>query len=147
MADVKISALPAASTSTGDEDLVLVQATVTKKLKSRQIAKVGYQQIVGDATTARTLALSDIGNWIRMTSSVSNTITVPLNSAVAFEIGTTLNGVQAGIGMTTIAASVGVTINRPNDVLLSLRKQFSPFCLIKVGEDTWDLFGDLEQAP
>ena len=44
----------------------------------------------------------------------------------------------------TIVAGSGVTINTAETLVL--RKQGSAIQLIKVGENVWDLFGDVEAA-
>lgn len=144
MAHKKISELTAAGAMAGDEDIPLVQSTATKRAKARDVAKIGHQDIVTDATTAKTLALSDIGGYIRMTSGAANTITVPPNASVAFSIGTTINGVQAGAGKTSIAAGSGVTVNKPTGYNAACRAQGSAWGLVKVATNEWDLFGDLE---
>lgn len=145
MADKKISeltAIPAALA--GDEVFPVVQGAVTYKGTIKDVSKFGYQSIVTDSTTARTLALADRGVWIRFTNATGIALTVPLNSAVAFEIGEIFNGIQAADGQITIAGSGGVTINAPSGYNAKTRAQGSPYCLIKVATDTWDLIGDLE---
>lgn len=142
MADIKISELTATAAIDGSEDLPVVDSGATKKTKVRDVAKVGHQDIVTDATAARTLGLGDIGAWLRFTS--TSTVTVPDNATVAFQIGTTLNGVQAGTGQVTLVGAGGVTINKPVSYTLKTREQGSAFSLIKVATDAWDLVGDLE---
>lgn len=75
----------------------------------------------------------------------ANNITVPPNSSVAFEIGDTIHVRQAGSGQTTIVAGSGVSIMTPET--LKLRKQHATVSLVKVGSDSWEVFGDLEAAP
>lgn len=144
MADTKVSALTAASALDGSEVLPLVQSTVTKKVIAKDIAKFGYQDIVTDATAARTLALADRGAYIRFTSASAVALTVPTNATVAFGIGEVLNGIQAAAGQVSITGSGGVTINKPTDYNAKTRAQGAAFCLVKVATDTWDLVGDLE---
>lgn len=143
MADVKISALTSASQLAGTESLPVVQSSATKQATVKDIAKFGYQDIITDATAARTLSLADIGAWLRFTSASAVALTIPTNATVAFPIGTTLNGVQAGAGQITIGGA-GVTINKPSDYNAKTRRQYAPWCLVKVDTDTWDLIGDLE---
>jgi hypothetical protein len=144
MADVKISALPTNSALDGSETLPIVQSTTTKKVAAKDVAKFGYQDIITDATAAKTLALTDIGGWIRFTSASAVTLTIPTNATVAFGVGTTLNGIQAGDGLVTIAAASGVTLNKPAGYNAKTRAKGSAWCLVKVATDTWDLLGDLE---
>lgn len=98
--------------------------------------------LVTDATTTRTLALSDNGSYIRFTSGSATTCTVPLNSSVAFPTGSEIVLFQGGAGQVTIAATGGVTINS-KDGNLNLTGQYSSATLKKVSTDTWDLIGDL----
>ncbi|KPJ66514.1 MAG: hypothetical protein AMJ43_07730, partial [Coxiella sp. DG_40] len=98
--------------------------------------------ITTDATTTRTFALSDAGEYIRFTSGSAVTATVPPNSSVAFPTGSEIEIFQAGAGQVTIAEGSGVTVNS-KDSLLKLSGQYSAVCLKKVATDEWDLIGDL----
>ena len=126
----------------GDEVLPIVQSTATKKVKARDVSKIGYQDIQTVSAATKTLALTDRGSWMRFT--VANTLTVPTNSSVAFVVGEMLNGIQAGTGQVTIAAASGVTINKPPTNNAKTKGQGAAFKLVKVASDTWDLVGDLE---
>ena len=95
----------------GDEVLPLVQSTATKKVKARDVSKIGYQDIQTVSAATKTLAVTDRGSWMRFT--VANTLTVPTNASVAFAIGESLNGIQSGSGQVIISAESGVTINKP----------------------------------
>ena len=113
--------------------------------------------IVGDGTTARefasstvqtnaqiasyTTVLADKDKVIEMSNASANNLTIPLNSSVAYPIGTVINVVQTGVGQTTVVATVGVTINGTPG--LKLRAQWSGASLIKRGTDTWVLIGDI----
>ncbi len=92
--------------------------------------------------TSYTLLIGDAENAVLMTSSSSNTVTVPPNSSVAFPIGTEIRIEQDGIGQTTIAAGSGVTINSRGNAL-NMAGQFSPASLFKTGTNTWTLCGDI----
>ena len=87
-----------------------------------------------------TLAISD--QYLRVTyASAGVTITVPLNSAVAFPIGTQITIVWvSGNTSCTITGTSGVTILYPDS--LSLRKAGSTATLTKVATDSWDFCGD-----
>ena len=105
MADKKVTDLVVATTPIdGTELLPIVQGAASKKVATKEIAKFGYQDIVTETTAARTLSNSDVGAWVRFTSGSAITLTVPPNSSVAFVIGTSINGVQAGAGQISIAA-------------------------------------------
>lgn len=88
-----------------------------------------------------TLVIGDAGGFIRMNVAGANTLTVPPNSAVAFPVGTFIEGVQAGAGQTTITPGAGVTINAVPG--LKTAAQYSTFGLLKVATDTWLAYGRL----
>lgn len=99
-------------------------------------------KVVEMEDAARTLALADLGAYIRTVFDLDVTITVPTNAAVAFPIGSQIHIRQGAAGPVTIAASVGVTINTPQTLKLSGPE--ATVSLLKVGTNTWDLFGSLE---
>lgn len=92
-------------------------------------------------TASYTLALSDSGELVEFNSATAVTCTVPLNSAVAFPVGTVISISQYGAGQVTIAATGGVTIRTP--VSLTTRVQYSEVSLRKRATDEWILSGDL----
>ncbi len=144
MPDKKISELVSASSLDGSESVPIVQGVITKKVSAKSIAKFGYQDVANEAGATRTLSLADRGTWIRFTNASACALTVPTNATAAFEIGETLNGIQAADGKVTITGASGVTINLPTDYKSNTRAKGAPFCLVKVATDTWDLIGDLE---
>jgi hypothetical protein len=92
-----------------------------------------------------TLVAADRGKLVEMNVGSANTLTVPLNSSVPFPIGTQIDILQVGSGKTTVAgATVGVTINATPG--LAIRAQWGGATLIKRGENTWVLIGDLTTA-
>lgn len=88
-----------------------------------------------------TLVLTDRGKMVECTKATANNLTVPLNSSVAFPIGTVIDILQTGAGQVTVVATGGVTINATPG--LKLRAQWSAATLIKRATDTWVLIGDL----
>ena len=101
--------------------------------------------IITIATNAQaasyTLVLTDQSNLVEISNASANTLTVPLNSSVAFPVGTTITILQTGAGQTTITPTGGVTINGTPG--LKLRAQWSSATLIKRATDTWVAIGDL----
>lgn len=67
-------------------------------------------------TTARTgdytLALTDRDKVVLMNNTATATVTVPLNSSIAFPIGSTVYVYRANTGTVTLAAAVGVTLSK-----------------------------------
>lgn len=92
-------------------------------------------------TASYTLVLSDRAKIVEISNASANTLTVPLNSSVAFPIGTQIQILQTGAGQTTVAGTGGVTVNGTPG--LKLRAQWSSATLIKRGTDTWVLIGDI----
>jgi hypothetical protein len=89
-----------------------------------------------------TLVLGDAGTVVQMDMDSENTLTVPLNADVPYEIGTTLEIYEMGTGQTTIVAEDGVTIEAPLGAV-SLANQFSSGTLRMRDVDIWALGGDL----
>jgi hypothetical protein len=73
--------------------------------------------------------------------SAGGTVTVPLNSSVAFPIGTAIDILQTGSSQVTLAGASGVTINATPG--LKLRTQWSSATLIKRDTNTWLAMGDM----
>ncbi len=94
------------------------------------------------AGTSDTLVLTDVNRFVRTTSGSATTVTVPLNSTVAFPIGSLVYVEQYGAGQVTFAAAGGVTI-RSVGSRLKLFAQYSGAYIRKIGTDEWMLIGDL----
>ena len=92
--------------------------------------------------TTYTLVLSDKDKLIEMENAAANTLTVPLNSSVAFDVGTQILIVQKDAGTTTIAAAAGVTL-LSKDSNLDIGGQYGAATCIKIATDTWYVIGDL----
>jgi hypothetical protein len=150
MADVTISGISTEATSLSDDDLLeLEQGVVPSNLSAK--GKVGLLRrhvltspVNAQTGTSYTLVLADAFKLVTMANASANTLTVPLNSSVAFPAGTRIDVGQDGTGKTTIAAAAGVTIRTPET--LNLRKQWAKATLIKRATDTWDIEGNLEAA-
>jgi hypothetical protein len=103
---------------------------------------VVLSEIATSAQTASyTLVLADRGKLVEMNVGSGNTLTVPLNSSVAYPVGTQIDILQVGSGQTTVAATAGVTVNATPG--LKIRAQWGGATLIKRAENTWVLIGDL----
>lgn len=93
-------------------------------------------------TASYTLVLADAGKVVEMNVASGNNLTVPLNSSVAYPVGTVIAIHQYGAGQTTVVATGGVTINSPS-AKLKLTGQYSSGALRKRGTDEWVLTGDI----
>lgn len=89
--------------------------------------------------TSYTLVLADAGKVVEMNNASANTLTVPPNSSVAFDIGTVIGVYRMGAGSTTVVQGSGVTVRNVG----SLRAQYSEASLRKRATDEWVLAGDL----
>jgi hypothetical protein len=92
--------------------------------------------------TTYTLVAGDAGDLVTLNNASAITLTVPLNSSVAFAIGTQITIAQAGAGQVTVAGAVGVTVNGA-DSATKLRTQWSAATLIKTATNSWILIGDI----
>lgn len=90
-------------------------------------------------TASYTLVLSDAGKVVEMNVAGANDLTVPLNSSVAFPIGTVIGVYQMGAGLTTIVATGGVTIRNVG----AMSGQYAEASLRKRATDEWVLTGSL----
>jgi hypothetical protein len=93
-------------------------------------------------TTSYTFVLTDASKLITVNSSSATNLTVPLNSSVAFPIGTQILISCLGSGKSTIVATSGVTIYSKGSVLgITVLGDAE---LIKIGTNAWKLIGSLE---
>ena len=149
MADKKISALTAKSDNLDTTDIFAIAEDdgaggyVSKGITGEEIKK-GITQIEFNTQSASyTLVLSDQNKMIEINNASANEVTIPLNSAVAFPIGTQILVTQAGAGQTSIGKSVGVNIYAA-DNKLKLVGQYAMCTLIKKSTDLWYVGGNLE---
>jgi hypothetical protein len=89
-----------------------------------------------------TLALTDADKLVEMNVATANNLTVPLNSSIAFAIGTKIDLAQYGAGQTTVVATGGVTVRSAGGAL-KLAVQYSGATLVKIATNEWYLFGDI----
>ncbi len=92
--------------------------------------------------TSYTTVLTDTDKLVTMDNASASTWTVPPNSSVAYDIGTTIAIAQKGAGQVTITPGAGVTLNKP--VGLKTVAQWSMASIIKIATDTWIVAGHLE---
>ena len=92
--------------------------------------------------TTYTAVLTDDGKLVTLDNASAITFTVPLNSSVAFGIGTQINLMQLGAGQVTISPTGGVTI-RSSGSKLKLYGQYAVGTLVKIATDTWVAVGNL----
>jgi len=118
-----------------------IQTQLNEKVTSEFVQTAINTVSINEQTASYTLVLLDSEKFIEMNVGSANNLTVPLNSSVAFPIGTSITILQTGSGQTTVVATGGVTINATPG--LKLRTQWSSATLIKRNTNTWVLVGDL----
>lgn len=93
--------------------------------------------------TTYTLVIGDRGDIVTMDNASANTLTIPTNASVAFDVGTIILVVQKGAGATTIAGDTGVTLNGVSGGSGAINNQYQGVQLLKVATDTWLASGDI----
>lgn len=93
-------------------------------------------------TVSYTLALTDVATIQKCLSASTITVTIPLNSVVAFPINTEIVLARYGAGAVSVAATGGVTIYS-SDSKKSINKQYEAVTLKKISVDEWLLIGSL----
>jgi len=101
----------------------------------------GTPQDINAVTSGYTLVIGDAGKLVTVNSSSSATLTVPVNSSVAFPVGTHIDIARLGAGAVTVDGDAGVAVNATPG--RRLRAAYSTGTLIKLGTNTWLLVGDL----
>jgi hypothetical protein len=124
------------TTFTAGEVLTAADLTDTFGYKSNNPSTIDAK------TSGYTLALTDRDKLVEMGSSSAITLTIPLNSSVAFPVGSRIDVVQTGAGQVTIAGTSGVTVNA-YDSGLKLKGQWAAATLVKRATDTWVAVGNL----
>jgi len=92
-----------------------------------------------------TLVLSDAGKLIESNNGSANTISIPLNSSVAYSIGTQLIIAQYGAGKTRIVGIGGVTVRSAGGKSY-IENQYGMATIIKIATDEWYLSGALSTS-
>lgn len=115
---------------------------VTSAIQTQIDTKTSKLITANRQTSSYTLVLTDADKLVEMNVAGANDLTVPLNSSVAFPIGTQILLAQYGAGQTTVVATGGVTIRSAGSAL-KINKQYSGATLIKIATDEWYLLGDI----
>jgi hypothetical protein len=103
----------------------------------------GGGSVETETATSYTLTLGDSDKYKRFNNTSEITITIPLNSSVAFPIGTVIDIEQMGIGQITVVGSSGVTINSFEGEKSA--GQYWVMGLKKVGTDVWTLIAGTDE--
>lgn len=127
-------------TGTVDNEMELSDqgALITENMRD----KLDKNLPVETETLERSLTRDDVGKYLRVSISTDNEFGVPENTIGRFKTGATIRLTQIGAGRTSVVPQGNVTINTPNGY--RLRTRFSSATLTYVGNDIWDLYGDLD---
>jgi hypothetical protein len=121
--------------------------TVTD-LQTTLDAKAPLEPCINAQTgTSYTLTLADRGGLVTMNHAAANTLTIPTNASVAFPVGTIINVIQIGAGVTTIAGASGVTVNGASAGAGDIEARWQGIALTKIGTGAWVVsgaIGDIE---
>ena len=107
------------------------------------ISPMGIETVTPTFVTNNyTLLLADQSRLLQLTNgATAGTLTIPLNSSVAYPIGTQIQLIQTAAGQITITPTGGVTLNGTPG--LKLRTTWSSATIIKVAINSWIAIGDL----
>jgi hypothetical protein len=111
----------------------------TKTTTIQQI--MNHIEINAQTGTTYTLVLGDRAKMITMNNASANTLTVPLNSSVAFPVGTSIIIRQTGAGVTTIDAVASVTLDGVSGGQCAITTRYKAAVITKVATDTWYVDG------
>lgn len=121
------------------QDFTALQILTAAQLDAVATAMIAINAQTGTSYTA---VLADDGKLVTCDNASAITFTIPLNSSVAFGIGTQINIMQLGAGQVTIAAAVGVTL-RSEGSKLKTKSQYAVATCCKIATDTWVIVGNL----
>ena len=92
--------------------------------------------------TTYTLVLTDAFKTVTSSNGSAQTVTIPLNSSVAFATGDRIDIVMLGSGTTSVTGASGVTVNGVNGGTGAISAQFAAVSCLKIATDTWILMGN-----
>lgn len=98
-------------------------------------------------SSSRTLALTDVGNYLVTSATAAMTLTIPPQADTTWPAKAEIHIEQGAAGAVTIAAGTGVTLQHGASVVPTTREAHSPVTLKRKAEDVWVVFGGLESAP
>jgi hypothetical protein len=121
--------------------------TLTNKTLTSPTINDAKQNLTLNAQTGTTytFVLADNGKLVTLNNASAITVTVPLNSSVAYATGAIINIQQIGAGQVTIQGASGVTITSTGETATTpkTRVQYSAASIIKTNTDSWTVIGDI----
>jgi hypothetical protein len=126
-------------------------STLGSVIKTAYEALTGHRQthnVNAQTGTTYTLAIGDRSGIVTMDNAVANTLTIPLNSSVAFPVGTLITVTMLGAGTTTIAGATGVTLAGNGGSVSAgscdIQTRYNTATLLKIATDQWVVSGDVD---
>ena len=126
--------------------LTATQTLTNKTLTSPTINDAKQNLTLNAQTgTTYTTVLADNGKLVTLSNASPITLTVPLNSSVAYATGAIINIQQIGAGQVTVVGASGVTLTSTGATATTpkTRAQYSAASIIKTGTDSWTVIGDI----
>jgi hypothetical protein len=95
--------------------------------------------ITTESSTSRSLTLTDKNTIIRCTNSSPTTITIPLDSSVAYDTGNSIEIYRSlGAGEVTVQAPSGVTLNGVDNGSAVISAENNTLEIIKINTNAWE---------
>lgn len=107
-----------------------------------EVVSAVTRTVEADTSTALTLALTNAGNVVTMNNAAANVVTIPANATVAVPVNSQVDGMMLGVGVTSITAAAGVTLNGVVAGTAAISAQYAGWTLLKVATDEWVLTGN-----
>lgn len=121
----------------GQRLVVLIPTTTTTKVFCTLLGAGQTSQSINAQTgTTYTFVLSDKDAIVTASNSSAQAYTIPLNSSVAYPVGTKLTLAQIGTGAVTASGASGVTVNGTSGGSVT-SAQYQTIILYKIATDTW----------
>lgn len=133
-------------TTPDDTALVKDGASAIRSLGTNVDSALAQLTLNAQTGTTYTFVLTDNRNkLITASNAAAQTYTIPLNTSVAFPVGSVINVIQIGAGQVTIQGASGVTVSSTGGTSSApkLRAQYSAASCIKVSTDLWYVVGDI----
>jgi len=144
MAEVKISELTAKGSNLEETDLLIIsKSDGSGGYDSKYITGAELKSLtVNTQTNTYTFVLTDANKLVELNNAATKTFTIPLNTDVAFPIGTQITLAQLGAGQLRVAAAAGATLNSSGGKT-KIAAQYGVATLIKRATNEWYLHGDI----
>jgi len=129
-----------------DTDLVKDGALAIRTIGNAVDASFASVTLRAVTTTTDTFVLADLRNkLVTYSNAAAIAVTIPLNSSVAFPIGTSINIAQTGAGQLTVSGDAGVTVRSTGATATTpkTRAQYSAITCVKIATDEWLCLGDI----